>query len=66
MNYNHIFSPSFIYNQINNGVDKGSSYLEALNLLKDQGVCTWSSMPYSDNDFLSVPTQTAKQQAIDF
>ncbi|WP_194972658.1 C1 family peptidase [Aquiflexum lacus] len=66
LNYDNIFSPSFVYNQINRGVDEGSSYIEALNLLKDQGVCTWSSMPYFDNDFRSSPTQTAKEQAGNF
>lgn len=66
LNYDNILSPSFVYNQINRGIDKGSNYIEALNLLKDQGVCTWSSMPYSENDFRSMPTQTAKQQASDF
>ncbi|WP_286912531.1 C1 family peptidase [Flavobacterium sp. UBA4197] len=66
LNYDNLFSPSFVYNQINGGVDNGSSYINALNLLKDQGVCTWNSMPYSDNDFRSVPTQMAKQQAVNF
>ncbi|WP_336688509.1 MULTISPECIES: C1 family peptidase [unclassified Chryseobacterium] len=66
LNYDNLFSPSFVYNQINGGVDNGSSYINALNLLKNQGVCTWSSMPYSDNDFRSAPTQTAKRQAINF
>jgi C1A family cysteine protease len=66
LNYNNIFSPSFIYNQINRGVDQGSSYIDALNLLKNQGVCTWSSMPYSENDFRSTPTQIASQEAVRF
>lgn len=66
LNYDNLFSPSFIYNQINKGVDKGSSYIDALNLLQEQGVSTWSAMPYSDKDFRSVPPQTAQQQAKDF
>lgn len=66
LNYSNIFSPSFVYNQINKGVDRGSSYIDALNLLKNQGVCTWSSMPYNDNDFRSAPTQRAIQEAVNF
>ena len=66
LNYANLFSPSFIYNQINRGEDKGSSYIEALNLLKEQGVCTWSSMPYSDVDYRSKPLQTAIDQAKNF
>ncbi|MEB8328309.1 C1 family peptidase [Flavobacteriaceae bacterium KMM 6897] len=66
LNYESLFSPSFIYNQINKGVDYGSNYIDALNLLKEQGVCTWSLMPYSETDYTSKPLQSAKQQALHF
>lgn len=66
LNYEKIFSPSFVYNQINRGRDEGSSYIDALNLLKEQGVCKWSSMPYSDTDYISQPLQIAKDQATNF
>lgn len=66
IDFKNIFSPSYIYNQINNGTDKGSNFIDALNLLKNQGVCSWNMMPYSDRDFRSLPTQDAKQQANDF
>lgn len=66
LNLNNLFSPSFVYNQINNGVDKGSDYIRALELLKNQGVCTLSQMQYSDSNFSHQPSESAKQQAVNF
>jgi hypothetical protein len=42
---NKIFSPSFIYNQSNNGVDKGISLITALKFVKYRGCCRWADMP---------------------
>ncbi|MDR1626632.1 MAG: C39 family peptidase [Spirochaetia bacterium] len=42
------FSPSFIYNQINNGQDAGSTIPDALELVKSQGSATLKTMPYGD------------------
>ncbi len=57
--YDHIFSPAFIYNQINGGKDEGSSITKALDLLMNTGICTWEDMPYSDDDYLTQPSSTA-------
>lgn len=57
------FSPSFIYNQINNGVDEGSSIYDAMQLVINQGVCLLSDMPYNQNDFTTQPTQSQKDLA---
>jgi len=35
-NINSLFSPSYVYNQINNNLDKGSNYETALRLMKEQ------------------------------
>ncbi|MEL7040168.1 MAG: C1 family peptidase [Pseudomonadota bacterium] len=43
-----IFSPSFIYNQINNGADAGSHFVDAFNVLSSQGAAPLSAMPYGD------------------
>lgn len=59
----HIFSPSFIYNQINNGVDGGSLFTDALNLLSSDGVPPISVMPYNEHDFRSQPTEAARAAA---
>ena len=63
INSNAIFSPAFIYNQINNGVDGGSFFTDALNIVSQQGAVKWSEMPYREVDYLSVPSQTVKQKA---
>jgi hypothetical protein len=57
------FSPSFIYNQINNGVDGGSTFIDALNILSEQGVCPYEEMPYNENDYLSKPSDVQKSKA---
>ena len=56
----HQFSPSYIYNQINDGVDEGSSIYEALQLVIEQGVCLLTDMPYNQNDFTTQPNQTQR------
>jgi hypothetical protein len=70
INPRRVFSPAFIYNQINNGRDGGSSFISALNLLSSQGAATWADMPYSENDYLSKPSRTtisrAKPYRIDY
>lgn len=66
LNYSNLFSPSFVYNQINKGVDLGSNYIDALELLKNQGVCTLDRMQYSASNVLHQPTQEAKEQANNF
>jgi Raf kinase inhibitor-like YbhB/YbcL family protein len=62
----HIFSPAFVYNQINGGFDQGSYIHEALQLLVDVGAATWSYMPYFEYDYLSQPNFLALLQASDF
>jgi hypothetical protein len=59
----HVFSPAFIYNQINGGRDGGSLFTDALNLLSDSGVAPLSEMPYDPNDFTSRPTAQARDIA---
>ena len=61
--YEHIFSPAFIYNKINNGEDEGSSFIDALKLLKNTGICTWNYMPYDENDYTTLPNSTAINNA---
>ncbi|HKM92767.1 MAG TPA: hypothetical protein VJY41_03855, partial [Prolixibacteraceae bacterium] len=58
-----IFSPDFIYHQINDGVDGGAYYSDAMDLLYGVGCCTWNKMPYSMSDHTSWPSETAWRQA---
>ena len=59
----HVFSPAFIYNQINNGRDKGSSPYSALRLLQRKGVAPWKSMPYTDKNYTRRPNSAAFRAA---
>jgi len=59
----HLFSPAFVYNQINGGQDQGSYIFHALDLAVNQGVATLRSMPYSDTDFLTQPSVAAAVEA---
>ena len=58
-----IFSPAFIYNQINNGRDGGCSFISALNVLSSQGAATWADMPYNERDYLSRPSPAVTSRA---
>jgi len=52
----HQFSPAFIYNQVNQGKDDGTTIVDALQLLVKQGCPTRAVFPYDENDFLKQPT----------
>jgi hypothetical protein len=58
-----VFSPAFVYNQINNGRDAGSAFPDALDLLKAKGAAPLGLMPYSQNDFTSLPNSDATNAA---
>jgi hypothetical protein len=55
----HLFSPSFVYNQANEGIDGGISIVSALKILKNVGSATLAEMPYNDADFLQTPSEQA-------
>jgi hypothetical protein len=59
----YIFSPDFIYHQINSGVDKGSSNIDAGSLVVRLGGATWLAMPYDDNDSTTWPNESAFRQS---
>ncbi|TFH40635.1 MAG: hypothetical protein E4G96_07125, partial [Chrysiogenales bacterium] len=56
-----VFSPSYIYNQINNGRDQGSTIPDAIELVKNQGCATLTTMPYGD--YRTQPTRAAREEA---
>lgn len=62
----HLFSPSFIYNQINRGKDVGSLPSEALDLIVNSGAATLNTMGYSDADYLSQPSAAAISEAANY
>ena len=59
INTDHVFSPAFIYNQINGGKDNGSIFTDAFSLLEKQGAAPWSSMPYVAGQYTNQPTAAA-------
>jgi C1A family cysteine protease len=59
----NIFSPEYVYNQtVNSECGLGTSITLVLDLIQNQGVSTWQSMPYSDVNGCSLqpdPSQVA-------
>jgi len=62
----HQFSPAFIYNLINGGVDLGSYFSDAFKCICDLGVTPYSVMPYSSSDYLTWPSEEAFDTGIDY
>lgn len=58
-----VFSPAYVYNQINGGRDKGSYINQAMALFVQQGAAPWKYMPYSARDYTTQPSQQARQVA---
>ncbi|OQP61560.1 hypothetical protein A3860_32070 [Niastella vici] len=56
----NVFSPEYVFNQVTMPGCTGSAVTTSLDLLKNQGVCTWQSMPYSTNNGCSVLPTTAQ------
>lgn len=62
-NPRRIFSPSFIYNQINDGIDGGSTLQDAGNLLKNVGAVTLYDFPYRPGDYVTQPSDAVIARA---
>lgn len=60
---NCLFSPSFIYNQINGGLNKGTFFQDAFAIMQTQGVAPLSAMPYIANNYTILPSNQAKEIA---
>ncbi|HEX9655196.1 MAG TPA: FG-GAP-like repeat-containing protein, partial [bacterium] len=60
---NRIFSPDFVYHQINGGADQGSTYDYALLTLKSIGCSSWAKMPNDSHNSTSWPTEEAWREA---
>ncbi len=60
---NHVFSPAYVYNQINGGRDQGSFIHDAFALLVKQGAAPWRLMPYNQRDFRKQPSSRARREA---
>jgi C1A family cysteine protease len=58
-----IMSSAFVYNLINNGVDGGSTFYDAINLVCSIGISSWKLMPYDHSDYTSWPSEAAWSEA---
>jgi hypothetical protein len=58
-----IFSPDFIYHQVNGGVDEGSNYSDNMNLLQRIGCASWEKMPYDPGNSTEWPEEDAWREA---
>lgn len=62
----NLFSPAFVYNQINGGEDKGSMISDAFKLFEDLGCCSWEDMPYTDMNYTNLPGEDEYTMGIPF
>lgn len=65
----HQFSPAYIYNQIKmspNSCDAGSNFVDALNILRKEGMATLRDFPYVENSCSSMPSASIRQKSRDF
>ncbi len=62
----HLFSPAYIYNQLNRKPDcsGGGKLKDALELIRTEGVATLADFPYDDRSCLRKPTGDVKQRAV--
>ncbi len=65
-NVEQIFSPAFLYNQINHHTDKGGQVVDALKLLRARGCATLATMPYDEHNWTRQPSAEAFREAANY
>lgn len=65
-NPNNVLSPAYVYNQINDGENKGTYFEDAFDVLTEQGACTFASMPYDPDDWQRQPNRQQQAEAANF
>lgn len=61
-----LFSPSFIYNQVNEGKDEGADLKDVMDFVVKHGTVPLALMPYDEEDFQKPPSEAAKRLALGF
>lgn len=61
-----LFSPSFIYNQINEGKDQGATLKSAIDFLIEKGTVPLSLMPYNEKDYSTQPSKELQALGVGF
>ncbi len=60
----NILSPEYLFNQTKSSTTcSGSALLTSLNFVRDNGICTWGSMPYTWTGCSLMPTSTQTTEA---
>lgn len=62
------FSPAFVFNSFPNNTkcELGLYFSEALDFIREKGICEMKDMPYSDNTCTTLPSNYAYNQAIKY
>lgn len=58
-----LFSPSFVYNQINGGENAPTYVTDGLAVLAKQGACLLEEMPYESTEWTATPNKNARLSA---
>jgi outer membrane protein assembly factor BamB len=58
-----IISPAFIYHLTNFGINTGTSFYDAINLVCSIGACSWAEMPWNPFDQATWPSESAWREA---
>ena len=61
----HVMSPAYVYNQIKQP-GGGAFFVDAFALLAAQGVSSWATMPYHEQDDQSQPSAAAREEAANY
>jgi uncharacterized protein (TIGR02145 family) len=64
-NYDRVFSPNYIWNQLNGGVNKGVNFGSCFRLIEEQGCCKLKFMPV-DVTINAEPSPDAKSDAASY
>jgi hypothetical protein len=62
-NPEHLISPAWTYNKVNEGRDRGSSVNLNMEVILDWGAATMATMPYDEDDCMSWGSQEAFREA---
>lgn len=65
----NILSPEYLYNQVkfSEHCSSGTGLYTALNFVKNNGICTWTGMPYSNTNGCSLlPNSTQQAEAANY
>jgi papain like protease len=59
-----VMSPAYVYNQLDDGTDRGIKIMAGLHLIYDQGVASLRDFPYDDQDTRRQPSSEVKKAAL--